>query len=338
MPRGTSRCSICRQTGHNRRTCPQLNTNQNTSQLETRESLYQSRSNNNNNNNISSISESLIRLKNNSKKLIYIIRWINISIHYYEDLSLTSQGAPIDSPLYQKDIRILYFYWLKIKDILNILTKENLIYIASSTNIYDGEEDDIHLLNKSHLECSQYHVKINRNIQSNNFKRRVVKLCNLKDTNYLIYWVIGNYFINDIDSQENNIKYIGLLLKKNSFDIKCVNGHRLYLIPHKLDNAPPYHPNTDKEFFIDPYCQINIHEELEDKIIIDKKDSLSELNQWKFNTLKLDFLIRELIRLGIKDNSNYEFILDLYDDIHINPVTEYEKEISGIPSKLTNIT
>ena len=24
-----------------------------------------------------------------------------------------------------------------------------------------------------------------------------------------------------------------------------------HLIPHKLNNSPPYHPNTDKEFFID---------------------------------------------------------------------------------------
>ena len=315
MPRGLSHCSICNQTGHNRRTCPQ-NNQPSPPQLP--------------------INNSLNQFKKNSKKLIYLIRWIKISIQYYEDLSLTSQGAPIDSPLHNKDIRILYFYWLKIRNQLNILTTDTLKEIASSTPIYDPLEDDINLLNKSHYECTQYHLTQNTNINSNNFKQRVIKLCNLKDTNYLIYWVMGNYLIDDIDSQENNIKYIGLLLKSNTFDIKCVNGHRIHLIPHKLNNSPPYHPNTDKEFFIDPYCQINIHEGLDNKIIIDKKDSLSELNQWKFNTLKLDYLIREIIRLGAKDNSTFECILDLYDDIHINPVTEYEKELSGIPSKLTN--
>jgi len=161
---------------------------------------------------------------------------------------------------------------------------------------------------------------------------------NLRDTNYLIYWVVGNYLVTDMDSGENSIKYMGLLSKKGSFKLKTVDGHRFYLIPHRLNIEPPYHPRTDKQFTIEPYCQINIYSEMIDKVFIDKEDKLSELNQWKFNALKLDYLIREVIKLGGKNNDNLEYVLDLHEDIKLGSVSEIEKDMAGIPSLLTNIT
>jgi len=161
---------------------------------------------------------------------------------------------------------------------------------------------------------------------------------NLRDTNYLVYWVVGNYLVTDMDSSENPVKYMGMLANKGSFKLKTVDGHRFYLIPHRLNIEPPYHPQTDKQFVIEPYCQINIYSEIIDKVFIDKEDKLSELNQWKFNALKLDYLIREVIKLGGKNNDNLEYVLDLHEDIKLGSVSEIEKDMAGIPSQMTNIT
>jgi len=167
---------------------------------------------------------------------------------------------------------------------------------------------------------------------------RVITLVNLRSENYLVYWVLGNYMVQDLDNQENGIRYMGLAAKGSTFDLKTMNGHRFYLIPHRLDTAPPYHPERDSQFFIDPYCQINIHDQTASKIYIDEKDDLSELNKWKFNALKLDFLIKEVIKLGGKNNDILESVLDLHEDIKLDDCSEWLKDVAGIPSTFTNIT
>ena len=173
----------------------------------------------------------------------------------------------------------------------------------------------------------------------NGLETRRITLVNMRDEKYLVYWVIGNYMVEDLDSQENRIKFMGLLNIKGCIKLKTMNGHRFYLIPHRLDNSvPTLHPRTDKQFLIEPYHQLNIHDEIKDKIFIDNKEELSELNKWKFNALKLDYLVREVIRFGGKDNDTLSMILDLHEDIELDKVSESEKDIAGIPSTMTNIT
>ena len=67
---------------------------------------------------------------------------------------------------------------------------------------------------------------------------------------------------------------------------------------------------------------LNIHDGTQDKIFIDNKETLSELNKWKFNALKLDYLVREVIRFGGKDNDTLSMILDLHEDIQLDEVSE----------------
>lgn len=62
------------------------------------------------------------------------------------------------------------------------------------------------------------------------------------------------------------------------------------------------------------------------------------LDQWKEAALKCDFLLKELKRLGIEKNDNFACIIDMHQDIIIPQHTERDKEVSGIPSRLTNIT
>ena len=45
-----------------------------------------------------------------------------------------------------------------------------------------------------------------------------------------------------------------------------------------------------------------------------------------------------MVKLGAKNNDVLECILDLYDDIKLDNVSEAEKDIAGIPSTMTNIT
>lgn len=176
---------------------------------------------------------------------------------------------------------------------------------------------------------------ITSNITSN---KKTIKLINIRDENYLIYWVMGNLMIEDLDSKENTINYIGMLRKNDTFKVSTRDGHRFYLVPHRLDLEPPYHPMTDKQFFIEPYLQLNIHEGSSKEIHIDEGEKLSELNRWKFNALKLDYLIREMIKLGAKNNETLDVVLDLHEDIVLDSVSEWYKDIAGVPSTFTNIT
>lgn len=72
-----------------------------------------------------------------------------------------------------------------------------------------------------------------------------------------------------------------------------------------------------------------------DNSIITLKD---DIEKWKESTLKLNFLIEQLKRLGIDKNDNYSSIIDMHEDIIIPIHSELDKENAGIPSTLTNIT
>jgi len=266
----------------------------------------------------------------------------------------------------QDDERVIYNNWIKIRKLLNI--HSNILtplkireYLRPEFYHYDEYNRTFHnrvllhiypedwrlndcviifqhLMNMR-INCNSLYRKLNsRNIPKEDKKH--IELVNMKDTNYLIYWVVGNNLIQELDNQINDIKYIGFLAKNSTFSITTIDGHRFHLIPHKLNYEPPYHPNTDKQYFIDPYCEINIHPDIKNssRIFIDNKDELSELNRWKFNALKLDYIIKELIKLGARENETLDMILDLHQDIKLDSVTEFQREISGIPSSLTNIT
>lgn len=202
-------------------------------------------------------------------------------------------------------------------------------------NTTDSSNHRSNMLGNRPIPPSYPPPAITSNITSN---KKTIKLINLRNENYLIYWVMGNLMIEDLDNKENPINYIGMIRKNDIFKISTRDGHRFYLVPHKLDIEPPYHPQTDKQFFIEPYLQLNIHEGSNKEIHIDEGEKLSDLNRWKFNALKLDYLIREMIKLGAKNNETLDVVLDLHEDIHLDDVGEWYKDIAGIPSTFTNIT
>jgi hypothetical protein len=186
--------------------------------------------------------------------------------------------------------------------------------------------------------------EINQNNDRNEFgtiNKIDISIHNMKDVNYTLYLVSGNMTIWNLDTTENDLHYLGICVSNSTFDMKRCVGARVLVIPHgRSIEHPGFHPPTDKKLWEKPYCVIDIKEShIRDKnIYIDNGNQLSELNKWKFNALKLDFLLKEVIKLGGKNYDNLEPILDLHQDIQLNDHSEFEKERSGIPSTFTNIT
>lgn len=302
-----TRCSLCHQEGHNRRTCSLRN--------------ITGLPNPPNRRNISSTGRrNLTRKfwKTTIKTIINLNKFVKVILNFYKN---------------DDKLKYSYFQWLKIKDLC-------MKYMINNHSFGDYIEEVIGqfgistILSTAHTVCKKFHES--KNTTKDN--KKTIKLINMKNENYLIYWVFGNIMVEDIDNKENRITYMGILRKNDIFGLNTMIGHRFYLVPHRLDIEPPYHPETDKQFFIEPYLQLNIHENSKKEIYIDEKDNLSELNKWKFNALKLDYLIKEMIKLGAKNNDVLECILDLHEDIKLDTVSEWYKDIAGIPSTFTNIT
>ncbi len=321
-------CSICGQAGHNRRTCPQISSPQNPTQI----SLTPIASR-----------KARRRWRRTYRAIRRMRRFINYSYECIGPPPPTPDGEWIGFvPI--EDIRIIYPTWLKMRKafanddwfnpkIIEMLWsgppahRSNQLINTLYANIQVVRNRCFVLYRERHPQ------EIPNSIHS------TIMFHNLKSSNYLIYWVIGNNLHEELDALENRLKYIGLLPKMGTFPVRSTQiGHRFYVIPHRLDTEPPYHPMTDKQFLVEPYCQIDVHEGTGSSVIIDDKDQISPMNHWKFNALKLDYLLKEMIKLGGKDHELFGSILDLHDDIQLKEVSEVEKEVAGIPSKLTNIT
>lgn len=308
-------CSICGQSGHNRRTCPQRNTTDSGGRV---------------------IQPMPPTLPPPTRRFLAREYWRKtirtiIKLKGFVKVLLFLQGN-------NEDLKYAYLYWLKTKDtiVYHFMQSNKLSWLMVKPNYPSliSEGQYVHYIELTNQACLKFHKEKNHIKDT----KRSIKLINMHKENYLIYWVIGNIMVHDIDGYENSINYMGLIPKNGTFKLKTMIGHRFYLVPHRLDIEPAYHPQTDKQFFIEPYVQINIHDKTEENIYIDEGDKLSELNKWKFNALKLDYLIKEMIKLGAKNNDVLECILDLHEDIHLDKVGEWYKDIAGIPSKFTNIT
>jgi len=100
--------------------------------------------------------------------------------------------------------------------------------------------------------------------------------------------------------------------------------------------SPPHHPHQLGPFRYEDITNIlyeGILSEIDDTIVIKSDDE----SPWKTATLKLNFLMKELKRLGADKHETYSCIIDLHQDIVIPHHDEIDKEIAGIPSELTNV-
>tara|TARA_A100001015_G_C14951830_1_gene697063 strand:- start:353 stop:1120 length:768 start_codon:yes stop_codon:yes gene_type:complete len=64
----------------------------------------------------------------------------------------------------------------------------------------------------------------------------------------------------------------------------------------------------------------------------------TELEKWKECGIKCLFLLHQLNKLGVSNNDNYACIMDMVQDIAVPEITEFDKELAGVPSTFTNVT
>ena len=184
--------------------------------------------------------------------------------------------------------------------------------------------------------------RINRQVNSIQMKCKCYEFIN--DSNYelTVYWC------NPIS---NILKQFYFIPNHSVSKINCNENHRICIFhtlqvvdPHSINNPgrPLPEINMGSEFFQNNTPVFNnIMKDIEGNIIIlDKefKHNKSEIDKWKESSLKANYLLEQIIKLGGKQYDNLEPILDMVEDINIPEHTDYDKELAGIPSKLTNIT
>ena len=90
--------------------------------------------------------------------------------------------------------------------------------------------------------------------------------------------------------------------------------------------------------------ELNIHDKMDENILIntigDKVDieNLNQQNISLFSLLKMNFLLKEMIKLGGLNNENFEPILDLHQDITLPNYDLIDLEAAGVPNEFTNTT
>ena len=131
-------------------------------------------------------------------------------------------------------------------------------------------------------------------------------------------------------TNENDIKFIGILEPRTLFKLKSFTGYK-YQIYDEYSDIPD---------------EIFIEDTINDKILINNiRDNtlnisiptskrLSSINENLISTLKLNYLIKQLIRLGAMEDENYGCILDLHKDIKIPEHDDLDLEAAGLPNQI----
>ena len=71
-------------------------------------------------------------------------------------------------------------------------------------------------------------------------------------------------------------------------------------------------------------------------VTITSKETTKE-DQWREAALKAQYLLKQLERLGVQNNPNYEPIMDMVQDIEFPEYSEQDKERAGVTSEFTNV-
>lgn len=177
-------------------------------------------------------------------------------------------------------------------------------------------------------------------------KKIETKLINLEQRPLYIYIVEGNSNFLDFN-QPYNIRYLGQLFPRSMMPITTFTGYRYIIVdgsrmrPSSLYYISDISRNVDGNRNV---CNLDITKNIQDTINLNlnEKDfltfnELNTKNKTLFSLLKNNYLIEQLIRLGAKDNPNFEAILDLHQDIELPKIEPIDLEGAGIPNEYTNM-
>ena len=307
-------CSICGEIGHNRRTCPQSRDNDIPAEVLQQQGLInqleqdQARD-----------IELLAQLEQEQERDRELIAQIELAVEKAEEIVRENEQEQQQDKTLDDDVLLLFVIELELrKSIINnnthLITDETLKFYNSCIGVMKKE----------------------------------LKIINLESKSFEIFIVEGNNNINDLDNQPNKIYHLGTLNSRSMLPMISFTGYR-YIIVDKESLKNKYSKiwveskisfkNTHKNI-----SEINILENMTDNILInymDDKlttDKLNDINKSLFSSLKMNFLIKEMIRLGGLDNPNFEPILDLHQDITMPKYDLIDLEAAGVPNEFTNIT
>jgi hypothetical protein len=184
-------------------------------------------------------------------------------------------------------------------------------------------------------------------------------------TNYdmVLYWGISyEYALTDssVGNKINKIYRFDYLNAHSSHTIKCIkNKHIISIFPflevqyndtlNAINEIPlKYGEVGNHNSIIFPHiCATNLKMKTFEgtHIIIDSdyKPKKNEIDMWRECALKSKFLLDQIHKMTgggktRKEYENIEVFMDMIEDISVPKCSEFEKEIAGVPSLLTNIT
>ena len=167
-------------------------------------------------------------------------------------------------------------------------------------------------------------------------KRKSYKVHNNNPYSVYLYWShIGSdtltYFV-WLDGEEND------------YDFKALPNHRIIAFPASEFSFTPTRGSefklSESDYFVAGDFKLGDYDDAGGHfhIIKEYEKPKTELELWKECGLKSLYLLKEIERMGGKQNPNLEAILDMVQDIMLPPHTEMDKELAGVPSVFTNIT
>lgn len=181
-------------------------------------------------------------------------------------------------------------------------------------------------------EMIQNDEQVARNLQTQ-FNRAsmytTVNYVNNTNQTAYVYWLKGPQELlrHCCDVTKESV-VINLSFPSSSYALNT----RIVVLKTKLNRAMMYNlRNIPKKDII-----METNNTIQNQTIVIEAD----INQWKEAALKMDYMFKQMIKLGADNEkvySNIAPIVDMHQDIYIPEHTEQDKESSGIPSVLTNV-
>ena len=147
-------------------------------------------------------------------------------------------------------------------------------------------------------------------------------------------------------NENNDFSHFTYIPGNMTKELRCNKEKHQLCIFHSLEVMRPNVSDVHKHILMndsntfDHVFKMKMHEFDGTIVIVDKPfvPKKTELDQWKESSLKANFLLEQIIKMGGKTYENIEPMLDMVEDIKVPDHTDYDREIAGVPSKLTNIT
>lgn len=162
-----------------------------------------------------------------------------------------------------------------------------------------------------------------------NIEKKEFQLINYDSRNPLTLYISnGNQRLFPFKNNEIDYTFMGMVDPKTIHKLVTFTGYT-YMIK--------YQGNFNESIFID------VNQSTKDNYVIDFNSrgpimGLSKKNKAMISLLKMDYLLKQMIRLGGLEDDNFGSILDLHQDIDVPEHTNLDLEVAGLPNEFTNLT